>query len=108
GTSLALVGAYILAGELTSQPGLAVALRRYEQLARRYVTTGQKLPPGGIRSYAPKSRAAIWLRIASTQLMVSKPFRSLAKKMLFSKADAITLPDYDTPTSEPAADATPR
>lgn len=102
GTSLALVGAYVLAGELTSRFDLGLALRRYEELVRPYVTTGQKLPPGGIRGYAPKSRAAIWLRIASTRLMVSKPFRGLAKKTLFSKADAITLPRYG-PAHEEAA-----
>lgn len=96
GTSLALVGAYVLAGELATQPDHRVALRKYEQIVRPYVATGQKLPPGGIRSYAPQTRLAIWARVISTRLMVSPPLRSLAKKVLFSKSDAITLPHYDT------------
>jgi len=94
GTSLALVGAYILAGEVTSQPDLQVALQRYDELARPYVTTAQELPPGGMRSFAPNSRLAIWLRIATTRLMVSRPLRPLARRMFFSKAEAVTLPDY--------------
>jgi 2-polyprenyl-6-methoxyphenol hydroxylase-like FAD-dependent oxidoreductase len=101
GTSLALVGAWILAGELTHQPDHHRALDRYEELLRPYVATGQKLPPGGIRSYAPNSALAIWLRIMSTRLMVSRPFRGLAGKAFFSKSDAITLPHYDTTTLQP-------
>lgn len=98
GTSLALVGAYVLAGELTSKSELSVALKRYEDLVRPYVATAQKLPPGGIRGFAPASRLAIRLRIASTRLMVSRPFRGLARRLFFSKADSVTLPDYETQT----------
>lgn len=106
GTSLALVGAYVLAGELTSRSDLTVALRGYEDLVRSYVGTGQKLPPGGVRSYAPMSRAAIQLRILSTRLMISRPLRGLAKRALFSKAGSIALPDYET-TLRPSESGTP-
>lgn len=95
GTSLALVGAYVLAGEITSGRDPVVALDRYEELVRPYVATGQRLPPGGIRSYAPSSRAAIRLRNVSTRLMLARPLRGLAKRLFFSKATAITLPRYE-------------
>lgn len=95
GTSLALVGAHVLAGELTSRDDHAAALLRYEELVRPYVRTAQTLPPGGIRGYAPSSRFAIWLRVATTRLMVSRLFSGIAKKLFFSKAEAIALPDYE-------------
>ncbi|KAJ4145994.1 hypothetical protein LMH87_004825 [Akanthomyces muscarius] len=47
GTSLALVGAYVLAGEISKHPGdLAEALASYDRTLRPYVTEIQKLPPG--------------------------------------------------------------
>jgi 2-polyprenyl-6-methoxyphenol hydroxylase-like FAD-dependent oxidoreductase len=94
GTSLALVGAYVLAGELASAPEHRPAFAAYERIVRPYVNTGQQLPPGGIRSYAPQSRAAIWARWMSTRMMVSRPLRGLSRRLLFSKADAIDLPEY--------------
>src|SRR2546423_14141968 len=62
GTSLALVGAYVLAGELTAHPDHRPAFTEYETIVRPYVDAGQKLPPGGIRAYAPQSQRAIWAR----------------------------------------------
>jgi 2-polyprenyl-6-methoxyphenol hydroxylase-like FAD-dependent oxidoreductase len=95
GTSLALVGAYVLAGELARAGGdHERALRAYEERMRPYVRQGQELPPGGMRGYVPPSRLGIRLRVLTLKLMISRPFRGLAKKMFFSKADAIDLPDY--------------
>lgn len=96
GTSLALVGAYVLAGELTTTRDLEMAFARYEQLVRPYVAVAQKLPPGGLGTYAPDSALRIRLRVLTTRLMVSRPLRPLARKAFFSKADAIDLPSYPT------------
>lgn len=47
GTSLAFIGAYILAGEISRQPNnISVALESYERVLRPYVERIQKLPPG--------------------------------------------------------------
>ena len=95
GTSLALVGAYVLAGELARADGdHERAFAAYEERMRPYVRQGQELPPGGIEGYAPRTRLAIRLRVLSMKVMISRPFKGLAKKMFFSKADAIDLPDY--------------
>jgi 2-polyprenyl-6-methoxyphenol hydroxylase-like FAD-dependent oxidoreductase len=95
GTSLALVGAYVLAGELTSAGGNhEAAFAAYEARMRPYVRQGQTLPPGGIKGYAPTSAFAIRSRMLSTRLMVTRPLRGLAKRMFFSHADAIDLPTY--------------
>jgi 2-polyprenyl-6-methoxyphenol hydroxylase-like FAD-dependent oxidoreductase len=94
GTSLALVGAYVLAGELAAHPDHQSAFAGYERIVRPYVDTGQKLPPGGVRAYAPQSQPAIWARWMSTRLMASPLLRGLTRRLFFSKADAIDLPEY--------------
>ena len=49
GTSLALVGAYVLAGELAAARGdHSVAFARYQEVMRDYVKQCQTLPPGGV------------------------------------------------------------
>jgi 2-polyprenyl-6-methoxyphenol hydroxylase-like FAD-dependent oxidoreductase len=95
GTSLALVGAYVLAGELAAAGGdHRIAFSRYEQVIRSYVTESQKLPPGGAAGYAPRSRVAIRLSNASMRTMSHWPMRPLLAKQ-FSKAAGIDLPGYE-------------
>jgi 2-polyprenyl-6-methoxyphenol hydroxylase-like FAD-dependent oxidoreductase len=93
GTSLALVGAYVLAGELATAPA-EQAFARYEAIMRPYVKQGQQLPPGGMKGYAPHTDRAIRNRVRSMKIMVSPMFRGLTRKLFFSKADAIDLPTY--------------
>jgi 2-polyprenyl-6-methoxyphenol hydroxylase-like FAD-dependent oxidoreductase len=95
GTSHALVGAYVLAGELAAAAGdHRVAFTRYERIMRPYVTRGQKLPPGGVDTFAPKGRMAVRLRVASMRWMTRWPLRAVLAGQ-FSKAADIELPDYD-------------
>jgi 2-polyprenyl-6-methoxyphenol hydroxylase-like FAD-dependent oxidoreductase len=95
GTSLALVGAYVLAGELEAADGdLGEAFRRFEQVLRPYVASSQQLPPGGVGSYAPMSRARIRLGTASMRWMTRWPLRPLIASQ-FAKAGRIDLPDYE-------------
>jgi 2-polyprenyl-6-methoxyphenol hydroxylase-like FAD-dependent oxidoreductase len=104
GTSLALVGAYILAGELasaaddvtaaTEQDAIHAAFDRYECRMRPYVEQGQELPPGGADGYAPKSRMRIVMGWASMRWSQRWPMRILMER-IFSKADAIDLPDFE-------------
>jgi 2-polyprenyl-6-methoxyphenol hydroxylase-like FAD-dependent oxidoreductase len=97
GTSLAMVGAYVLAGELTSAGssdiGPVGALRRYETFLRPYVTGAQKLPPGGVKGFAPTHAVDIRARRASMRLMTRWPMKQLIAKQ-FDKAEDIVLPDY--------------
>ncbi|HEY3607568.1 MAG TPA: FAD-dependent monooxygenase [Pseudonocardiaceae bacterium] len=96
GTSLALVGAYVLAGELAAARGdHRVAFARYDEIMRPYVTGGQQLPPGGVGGYAPNSALAIRLRATSMRMMTRWPMRALVAKQ-FAKAADVTLPDYDS------------
>jgi 2-polyprenyl-6-methoxyphenol hydroxylase-like FAD-dependent oxidoreductase len=114
GTSLALVGAYILAGELaaaSADPTAATELQamqgafdRYEIRMRPYVEQSQELPPGGVDGYAPMGRLRIVLGWASMRWSQRWPMRPMMEHV-FSKADAIDLPEY-TITKSTAAKPT--
>jgi 2-polyprenyl-6-methoxyphenol hydroxylase-like FAD-dependent oxidoreductase len=94
GTSLALVGAYVLAGELARSGGAYdVAFARYESVMRPYMNQCQELPPGGLEGMLPRTRRAIWMRNLSMRMMTRWPVRNLVAG-LFQKADAIVLEDY--------------
>ena len=60
---------------------------------RPYVEEGQKLPPGGVDGYAPVSPLRIAVGWASMRWSQRWPMRPLMER-IFSKADAIDLPDY--------------
>ena len=98
GTSLALVGAYVLAGELVAADsldlqGIRAALQRYEAVMRPYINRCQDLP-NGIDGYLPKSASDIAITAQVMKWMQRWPFRSFAEKKWFTTADAIDLPDY--------------
>lgn len=59
GTPLALIGAYVLAGELKKQPTHTAAFESYEKLMRPYLASGRRVSPGLIRLLHPKSRLGI-------------------------------------------------
>ncbi|MEV7778488.1 FAD-dependent monooxygenase [Kitasatospora sp. NPDC088351] len=94
GTSVALVGAYVLAGELATADGdHRAAFRNYDRVMRPYVGQAQRLPPGGASGYAPSSALAIRLRDLSMRSMNRWPMRNLLAAQ-FAKAGDITLPEY--------------
>ncbi|MFB6805308.1 FAD-dependent monooxygenase [Streptomyces sp. NPDC056387] len=95
GTSLALVGAYVLAGELAAAGGdHHIAFGRYDEVMRPYVSQAQQLPPGGASGYAPAGRLGIRLRDLSMRQMTRWPVRNLLAAQ-FTKAGDIALPPYD-------------
>jgi 2-polyprenyl-6-methoxyphenol hydroxylase-like FAD-dependent oxidoreductase len=98
GTSLALVGAYVLAGELGLADSLAAnamqaALQRYESVIRPYIDRCQDLP-NGIDGYLPKSASdiAVTAAVMKVDAALALSFRRRAK--VVHHADAIDLPDY--------------
>ena len=94
GTSMSLVGAYVLAGELAATPDdHEAAFARYQEEMRAYVKQCQELPPGGAKGMAPDSRFMIWMRNQSMRMMNHWPMKNVLAKQ-FQKADAITLKDY--------------
>lgn len=98
GTSLALVGAYVLAGELgpadaLDSAALPQALARYEATMRPYIRRCQQLP-NGINGYLPKSSSDVAITGKVMKWMQRPPFRYFAERKWFTAADAIALPDY--------------
>ena len=102
GTSLALAGAYVLAGELATRSDHVSAFAAYESIMRPYVEQAQQLPPGTPRLANPRTRAGIAgfntiLRVASTKLA-----QRVARKVFSPKAERIELPTY-RPVTAPTA-----
>lgn len=63
GTSLALTGAYVLAGEIGKHKGdVAAGLRGYEEVMGPIVKEMQKVPPFVPGIMAPQTASRIWLR----------------------------------------------
>jgi 2-polyprenyl-6-methoxyphenol hydroxylase-like FAD-dependent oxidoreductase len=98
GTPLALVGAYILAGELNKQPTYQAAFESYEKLMRPYIASGRQVSPRTIRLLHPRSRAGIgMLRLFEKTLssaFVQSIFRRFAGDDQPSEGGFI-LPNYE-------------
>jgi 2-polyprenyl-6-methoxyphenol hydroxylase-like FAD-dependent oxidoreductase len=93
GTSMSLVGAYVLAGELATGKDPETAFAAYQNEMAGYVATGMELPPGGAAGMAPMSGLLIRARAMSVSMMTRWPMRNMMAKQA-GKADAITLKDY--------------
>ncbi|MGV9819264.1 FAD-dependent monooxygenase [Nocardia xishanensis] len=94
GTAMALVGAYVLAGEIaTHATNPERALTRYEEVLRPFVAKAQELPPGGLRSMTPKTRFGIRVGHAVSRLMTTKAMKPLMMRML-TATESYELPDY--------------
>ena len=64
GTSLALVGAYVLAGELRVAAGdHRAAFARYQVRMREFVEQNQKLGPSNIKGIVMRSRPQLWFQL---------------------------------------------
>lgn len=93
GTSMALVGAYVLAGEL-SENGYEQAFAQYQSEMRDYVATHRKRPPGGTNGFLPRTRRGIWLRNQFMRLLPHLPGRKRMMGGIEKSANAITLKPY--------------
>jgi len=95
GTSLALVGAYVLAGELATADGdYTNAFARYEQAMREYVRQGQQLAKFNAIGLIPRSRLQILLRNQSMRVVAHLPKKARLAVGAQGAANAITLKDY--------------
>jgi 2-polyprenyl-6-methoxyphenol hydroxylase-like FAD-dependent oxidoreductase len=102
GTSLALVGAYVLAGELAAAGGdHERGFRGYEDAMREFVTVNQKLGPANIKRMVLASKAQVRVSMMFLSLLSKLPGkeRMIAKAIepINRAANAITLKDYSRP-----------
>lgn len=95
GTGLAIVGAYILAGELKRADGdLATAFTNYEQAMRPYVKKAQALPNLLGPLMIPKSRLIISFMIGLLRVVTGLRLDKLVAKIARQPSDAVRLHEY--------------
>ncbi|GAA4919022.1 2-polyprenyl-6-methoxyphenol hydroxylase-like FAD-dependent oxidoreductase [Actinomycetospora succinea] len=96
GTTLALVGAYILAGELGGDGDVHAALARYEERMRPFVAQAQDVKPAALRAMNPRSGAglAVQRKVLGLAGSLSSVFGGLVEKFASPPAEGIELPDY--------------
>jgi 2-polyprenyl-6-methoxyphenol hydroxylase-like FAD-dependent oxidoreductase len=104
GTSLALIGAYVLAGELAAAAvdGYPAAFASYQRQMREAVRRAQKFARDGQRALLPKSEYQMWMVHQVMRLMMHWPFKGLATSGAEKAANAVTLKEYRN-----ASNATP-
>jgi 2-polyprenyl-6-methoxyphenol hydroxylase-like FAD-dependent oxidoreductase len=92
GSSIALVGAYILAGELATHADHAEAFAEYERKARPFVERNQALAGSGSLTIAPKTRQDLDARNEALRNPGSSSANADRGRAAHS---ALMLPDYD-------------
>jgi 2-polyprenyl-6-methoxyphenol hydroxylase-like FAD-dependent oxidoreductase len=105
GTPLAMIGAYVLAGELlAARCEHRVAFERYEARMRPYASKAQKGAKHVGGFLAPPSRLGLKTRNFYLRLFATRAFSGLFKRIVNSAAKDFTLPDYTWPiaTSRPS------
>ena len=109
GTSLGLIGAYVLAGELSRSGDHRAALTGYEESMRPHVDATQQVRPSLLRRNNPRTRGGIRALHASARLVASPAgqvaLNLLGKRIVNVAADDVHLPEYpDAPaTTTPSA-----
>ncbi|MFX0576373.1 FAD-dependent monooxygenase [Nocardia nepalensis] len=94
GTAMAIVGAYVLAGEIAAAPDdLATALTRYAEIVTPFLDKAKELPGGGIKMMLPTSRIGTRMAHVSMRLMTSRLLRPVMMRMM-TDTDDYELPSY--------------
>lgn len=94
GTTLAVTGAYVLAGELTHGGDIPAALKRYEHAMRPMVEDGQGVPKIGPRLMHPRSRLGIMALHGALSVASRPTIRNLATKLFAGPTKAPDLSGY--------------
>jgi 2-polyprenyl-6-methoxyphenol hydroxylase-like FAD-dependent oxidoreductase len=93
GSALAMVGAYVLAGELVSAGGQhQKAFGKYESLLRAYIDKKQRGAQRFAGAFAPKTRFGLWFRNQMTRAFAIPGVARLALGK--DVVDTLRLPDY--------------
>ncbi|KAJ5627429.1 hypothetical protein N7528_004856 [Penicillium herquei] len=99
GTSLAMAGAYILAGEIAKCEGnVAVGLKAYEEQMRPLITDLTKIPPLVLTVIAPQTVWGVWLRNWIFAFICWSRILDLVQRFFgasFSNSEQYKLPEYE-------------
>ncbi|MEV6284404.1 FAD-dependent monooxygenase [Kribbella sp. NPDC051770] len=124
GTSLGIVGAYVLAGELHAaqladaepgaepdaetsaetgaEPAHLRAFAAYDAVMRPFVAACQKQATDGARWFIPGSKAFLHLRNLTFRLMPYLPWRKLIDELPLKVGNAVELKQYEAQPQRPA------
>ncbi|KAF2231501.1 putative oxidoreductase [Viridothelium virens] len=95
GTTCALVGSYILAGEIIEHgKDFNAAFQGYEEKFRPFVDKAQKLVPGGPKLLNPETKFGITILNTTLGFMTATGLTKVVGKLAGGAADAFELPDY--------------
>jgi 2-polyprenyl-6-methoxyphenol hydroxylase-like FAD-dependent oxidoreductase len=94
GTTLAIAGAYVLAGEIAGHEDHREAFAAYERIMRPIVRAAQALPPGAPRLAHPKSKLGIAVLHLGARLAAGVMASGIGNKLSAPPADKLHLPDY--------------
>jgi 2-polyprenyl-6-methoxyphenol hydroxylase-like FAD-dependent oxidoreductase len=95
GTGMAVVGAYILAGELAEADGdYTIAFARYESLMQEFVKKCQSLADGGVDWFVPRTRLRFWLSLQLWKVLPYTPWKNLMIEVPLKIGNSITLKEY--------------
>lgn len=95
GTGAAIIGAYVLAGELAAAAGdHRAAFARYESRIRPYAVRCQKGASHAGPFLAPRTPTRLWLRNKMYGVLASPKFESVLHGLVTSAARDIVLEDY--------------
>jgi 2-polyprenyl-6-methoxyphenol hydroxylase-like FAD-dependent oxidoreductase len=95
GTGLALVGAYVLAGEVMTAAGdHRTAFARYERRMRDYVARSQRSAEANAMGLVPGSRWQVWFRNLNVRALPYLPWEGVLTGGAQRTANAVALEDY--------------
>jgi 2-polyprenyl-6-methoxyphenol hydroxylase-like FAD-dependent oxidoreductase len=96
GTSMAVVGAYILATELKSANGdYTTAFTKYEKRMRPFVTGAQKMAEGA-EWFVPTTRIKQWLSLQIWKILPHTPWKNMMIEMPLKVANTVRLEEYQS------------
>ena len=102
---LALIGAYLLAGELSRSENIEAGLARYEQLMRPVVDATPPVKMSMLRRANPSTSAGIRTLHAGARVLATSAGQTamdLLGKRFSTGLDTVQLPDYPQAAATPA------
>lgn len=103
GTTLAIVGAYVLAGELAKSDDHAAALAAYERIMRPFVKEGQGVPKIVPRLLWPHTRPGLAVLRGAMRIAGTPAVRKIFSKLFLRNSKRVELPDYEARPSSASA-----
>jgi 2-polyprenyl-6-methoxyphenol hydroxylase-like FAD-dependent oxidoreductase len=100
GSGMAVVGAYVLAGELAEADGNhALAFERYESLMRNFVKRCQEIADGGTEWFVPRTRFRLWMSNQLWKVLPYTPWKNMMIEVPLKIGNSISLKQYQSPVT---------